>query len=169
LALGDSYTIGEGVEIPARWPNQLVARLKNNEVAISSPVIITQTGWRSDVLQDSIELTMGIESGSFDLVSLLIGVNDQFQGKDISLFPENFSMLLDTAISFGKKGHESVFVVSIPDYSATPYGQGLISPIEPDNLQKISKEIDAYNEICRQICDEKGVLFVSITEISRGH
>ena len=155
LALGDSYTIGQGVSILERWPNQLILRLEENNFKVDRFQIIAQTGWTTENLITAIDKS---EFEDFDLVSLLIGVNNQFQNLDFSVFTNQFNQLLDTAIQVagGKKG---VFVVSIPDYGVTPFGR--------TNSEQIAEELDEYNAYIADRCQTLGVTYFDITEISR--
>lgn len=155
LALGDSYTIGQGVEILERWPNQLIARLPERNFEVERFQIIAQTGWTTGNLIAAMEES---EIGEFNLVSLLIGVNNQFQNLDFSVFTNQFNQLLDTAIQIAN-GRDGVFVVSIPDYGVTPFGRG--------NAKQIGEELDEYNAYIAERCLAKGISFINITEISR--
>ncbi len=159
LALGDSYTIGETVDAKRRWPVQLANFLNIKGKNVSQPLVIAKTGWRTDELHAAASSDIRVAPKKFDLVSLLIGVNDQYQGKDIKNFPAAFEKLLDLAIESGARGRKSVFVVSIPDYGATPFGK--------DNAENVTKEIDAYNAISEEICKRRKIPFYTITEISR--
>ncbi|MBX2916504.1 MAG: SGNH/GDSL hydrolase family protein [Cyclobacteriaceae bacterium] len=152
LALGDSYTIGESVAEAERWPNQLAVKLK-----IPQPKIIATTGWRTDNLTDAIEAE-GLKP-EYDLVSLLIGVNNQYQGKPIEVYEREFEVLLQTAIKLAKGKKKNVFVVSIPDYGYTPFGKA--------KQEKISLELDQYNTINKRIAARYGVYYFDITPISR--
>ncbi len=152
LALGDSYTIGESVAENERWPNQLA-----NKLGISKPLIIATTGWRTDNLENAISIAK--LKGEYDLVSLLIGVNNQYQGKPIDEYSLEFEMLLNTSIRLAKGKKENVFVVSIPDYGFTPFGL--------KNKDQISLEIDQFNEIAKKICYKVQVKYINITDISR--
>ena len=158
LALGDSYTIGESVKESQRWPNLLADSLTKAGIEVEKPRIIAHTGWRTD------ELIYAIKSRSYfkqhDLVSILIGVNNQYQGKDLEVFKKEFKVLLDLAIRHSKKGAEGVFVLSIPDYGVTPFAAS-------KNPSKITREIKLYNTISREICEQKNILFIDITTISR--
>jgi len=157
LALGDSYTIGQSVAEEDRWPNQLAAALQLQGVAIEEVKIIAQTGWRTDNLWSMIA---GLNPDpSYNLVSLLIGVNNQYQGVDIELYPSEFRQLLEKAIDLCSGQKESVFVVSIPDYGYTPFGAS--------TREQISLEIDQYNNINKQISEDLGVKYFNITDISR--
>ena len=158
LALGDSYTIGEKVTPEERWPVVLAEKLTAAGIAVNPPEIIATTGWTTD------ELKKGIEEarikGNFDLVSLLIGVNNQYRGYDTALYKKEFQELLDIAITFSANSSSRVFVVSIPDYGVTPFGQKK----EPE---KISREIDLYNKINKELAERSSVKYFDITGISR--
>lgn len=158
LALGDSYTIGESVGTGERWPVQLSEQLKSKGLAINSPQIIAQTGWTTDELNQGINKTA--PEKNFDLVSLLIGVNNQFRGRSVTDFKREFEPLLDRAIAFAGGNKSKVFVVSIPDYGFTPFGQGR-------NPEKITREIDEYNQVQKDICTARNIAFFDITPISR--
>ena len=156
LALGDSYTIGQSVSESERWPVQLGEALRNEGVNVQEVRIIARTGWRTDNLMAAIEdadLTP-----SYNLVSLLIGVNNQFQGGSISTYEDEFEELLQTAIELAGGDKSKVMVVSIPDYAYTPYGGGSTS---------ISREIDEFNAVNRAITSEYDVAYHNITPISR--
>ena len=157
LALGDSYTIGESVPSDQNFPAQLVDSLKASGVTVSSYNIIAQTGWTTTNLKLAIEAST--LKDTFNLVSLLIGVNNQYQGKSIGLYEQEFVELAERAIQFagGKKDH--VFVVSIPDYGYTPFGK--------NNQMTISSEIDLYNSINKRLSDSLGLKYYNITPISR--
>ena len=157
LALGDSYTIGQSVEEEERWPNLLVNKLNQNGLNFGKPKIIAKTGWRTDNLTEAIDKELRREK--FDFVSLLIGVNNLFQGKSIDVFKIEFKELLSIAIQKSKTGKDGVFVLSIPDYGQTPYGES--------NAKVIGIFIDLWNDTCLKICEEEGVSFYNITEISR--
>lgn len=159
LALGDSYTIGESVDETERWPVQLAETLKQEGIPIEEPRIIAQTGWTTEELKDAIA---GSElNPPYDLVSLLIGVNDQYRGYDIDHYPKNFRYLLQKAISLAGEDPSKVVVLSIPDYGVTPFAKG-------KNTGKIARELDAYNAINKSISDSLGVHYVNITPISKG-
>jgi lysophospholipase L1-like esterase len=152
LALGDSYTIGESVAEKDRWPNQLADQLK-----IAHPKIIATTGWRTDDLAGAIK--SADLKDEYDLVSLLIGVNNQFQGKSATQYEIEFEELLKTSIKLGKGKTKNVFVVSIPDYGFTPYGK-------PKQVI-ITKQIDEFNAINKRIAEKFKIAYFNITEISR--
>lgn len=155
LALGDSYTIGQGVPQKDRWPIQLQARAAEFDKSISEVDIIAQTGWTTT------DLLLGIENNApenYDIVSLLIGVNNQNQNVSFPVFEEEFDSLLHIAGNLAG-GLERVFVVSIPDYGVTPFGS--------NNSEQIAKEIDNYNNYIEDRCIQMAVPFIYITDISR--
>jgi acyl-CoA thioesterase I len=162
LALGDSYTIGEGVPENERWPMLLVADLMANGLAVDTPLIIARTGWTTA------ELAAGIDQanpkGPFDLVSLLIGVNNQYRGPSRGYsqeaYRQEFAALLQQAIDFAGGKQDRVFVVSIPDYSVTPF-------VSQTNKERIAREIDEYNAINKEEAGHAGVSYFDITPISR--
>ena len=158
LALGDSYTIGEAVAVGDRWPVKLVDALKDKEIQIETPKIIAKTGWTTDELLLAIEKEQLTET--YDMVSLLIGVNNQYRGYPISQQETEFKALLNLAIQFAGGDRSKVFVVSIPDYGVTPFGKNG----DPD---KIGREIDEYNALNKRITDLYEVQYFDITPISR--
>jgi lysophospholipase L1-like esterase len=157
LALGDSYTIGERVSEAARWPQQLADSLTKRGLSISKPTIIATTGWRTDDLKNAIA-SANLKS-EYDLVSLLIGVNNQYQGKSSAEYAVEFEELLKLAIHLAKGKKHHVIVLSIPDYGYTPFGK----PKKDD----ITKAIDEFNEINARITYKYGIQYFDITEISR--
>ncbi|TCL14299.1 lysophospholipase L1-like esterase [Roseivirga ehrenbergii] len=158
LALGDSYTIGESVAESERWPMQLAARLVHEGIPMKDPKIIAKTGWRTDDLKAAIEADNELLE-SYDLVSLLIGVNNQYQGRSVESFAPEFEELLQIAIKYAGGKKENVFVVSIPDYGKTPFGAA--------KEDQIKKELDAYNKVSKNIAKKYGVAYYNITPISR--
>jgi acyl-CoA thioesterase I len=159
LALGDSYTIGEGVIPEESWPVLLAKAMTTDVRKINHPVIIAKTGWRTDNLLDALERDSHINT-KFGLISISIGVNNQFQGKSITEYEKDLHRIFKKALSLSIKGKSGIFVVSIPDYSATTYGK-IHKPA------KISKAIDKWNNVLKQITLEYGFLWQDITEISR--
>lgn len=157
LALGDSYTIGESVAENERWPVQLAAALKKKGIAIAAPHIIATTGWRTDDLKRA--TVAANPAHDHGLVSLLIGVNNQYQGKSAVSYAPEFEELLNMAISFAGNDRSKVFVVSIPDYGYTPFGK--------DKQEAISKAIDEFNAVNRSITEKYGIRYFYITDISR--
>ena len=158
LSLGDSYTIGEGIDPSQRWPVQLSAALRNEGINIENPHIVARTGWTTSDLLRKIEARK--PEGPFDLVSLLIGVNNQYQGKDIGIYQQEFRTLLGLAIDFTGGNPVKVLVLSIPDWGVTPYAQGR-------ERAKISTQIDQFNDINLQECQSAGVNYFDITSTSR--
>lgn len=157
LALGDSYTIGESVAEAERWPNQLVDSLRKKGHHIAKPRIIATTGWRTDNLKNAMNIAQ--LKPTYDLVSLLIGVNNQYQGKSTEQYAIEFEELLTTAIHLAKGKSQNVFVVSIPDYGYTPFGK--------PRQETITKAIDQFNEINARIAYKHKVQYFNITDISR--
>lgn len=157
LALGDSYTIGESVKEEDRWPEQLAANLRKRGKSIEKPRIIATTGWRTDQLKKAIEEAN--LKPEYDLVSLLIGVNNQYQGKSAEGYAPEFEELLSMAIRLAGGKKENVFVVSIPDYGFTPFGQ--------PKQEQITKALDEFNAINKKITEKHGVRYFYITDISR--
>jgi len=155
LALGDSYTIGQGVDESLSWPNQLSDRLRAENVEVLEPTIIAQTAWKTSDLIHAVE-EANLEK--YDLVSLLIGVNNQFVGQSFELFNVEFDSLLNKSIELAGS-QERVFVLSIPDYGVTPFGS--------NNSELIAQEIDMYNEYIKGRCLDQSVAFIDITSISR--
>jgi lysophospholipase L1-like esterase len=158
LALGDSYTIGESVEINERWPVQLVKALEDVSILLNPPQIIAQTGWTTADLKTGID--SAVLDFPYDWVSLLIGVNNQYQGKSIDEFKLEFEQLLSQAILFAGTKKERVFVVSIPDWGKMPFAK------DRDATQ-IALEIDNFNQAIYEICVLQEVAFIDITPVSR--
>ena len=158
LALGDSYTIGQSVDVSDRWPVQFLEKLKNYTNSIDTLQIIAQTGWRVDELID--EMNKSNLSAPYGLVSLLIGVNNQFQGQDANGFRPEFIGILEKSIELVDNRKERLFIVSIPDWGSSPYGA-------PYDREKISKEIDDFNSVIKEESEKRGVRFFDITTISR--
>ncbi|MEE4176042.1 MAG: SGNH/GDSL hydrolase family protein [Bacteroides sp.] len=158
LALGDSYTIGQGVEEQDRYPDQLRDTLGKAGLPIDEMLIIARTGWTTD------ELSIGIDNATvhppYDLVTLLIGVNNQYRGRSLENYREEFSVLLIRAIGFAGGDPEKVVVLSIPDWGVTPFAQGR-------DREKIAREIDAFNAIKLDESQKAGVSYIDVTEISR--
>lgn len=160
LALGDSYTIGEGVPATQRWPRQLTDSLKVRGITTDTLNIIATTGWRTDNLLNAIS-NKNLGSQRYNFVSLLIGVNNQYQQRSFAQYQREFPALLDSAIRYagGIKSH--VFVVSIPDYAYTPYGQ------QSGEAATISNELNTYNAFAKHIADSLQIIFIDITPVSR--
>lgn len=161
LALGDSYTIGEGVEPSARWPIRLADALRRDGI-VAAPRIIATTGWTTDELTAAIDAAEPV--GRFDLVSLAIGVNNQYRDRSVEDYRAEFAELLRRALGFAGQAAERVFVLSIPDWSVTPFAEK-----SGRDQQAIAQEIDAFNEAAHDICVRQGVAFIDITPLSRMH
>lgn len=160
LALGDSYTIGEGVCWNCNFPSQLKDSLLQTELFSTINVkIVAQTGWTTTNLKNAIEAEN--LTPSYDLVTLLIGVNNQYQNKPFSLYETEFSELLQTAITLVNGNKNRVIVVSIPDYAFTPFGQS------SSNSSTISNQLDNYNTFAKNHAESLGITFLNITDITR--
>ena len=162
LALGDSYTIGEGVPESGRWPVQLAQALRADGIPLTDPRIIAQTGWTTDELDAAIDAAHPL--AEYDLVSLLIGVNNQYRGRSVDEYRAQFAGLLERAIGFAQWRRERVLVLSIPDWGVTPFARQAARDGE-----RIAVEIDAFNAAAQQVCGARGVAFVDITPLSRAH
>jgi lysophospholipase L1-like esterase len=159
LALGDSYTIGEGVPERERWPAQLVAKLDREGIRLEQPRIIAKTGWTTDELSAAIDEAK-INGQTFDLVTLLIGVNNQFRGRDLEEYRRQFVELLKRAVVFARADAKHVIVVSIPDWGVTPFAK------ERDRA-KVAREIDEFNRVNREESKKAGARYVDVTPLSR--
>ena len=153
LALGDSYTIGESVSAEERFPSQLSRSLN-----LADPVIVAKTGWTTDELDVAIDRAK--LAGPFDLVTLLIGVNNQYRGRGEDEYRRQFVALLRRAIGFAGGRAKRVIVVSIPDWGVTPFAEGR-------DRKKIGAEIDRFNAINREEALRAGARYADITPISR--
>lgn len=158
LALGDSYTIGQSVSVADRFPSQTVLLLRGENITIKDPQIIATTGWTTKNLIDAINNAN--LSTNFDVVTLLIGVNNQYQGRSIDEYKTEFTWLVNRAIQFANNRPTHVFVLSIPDYSLTPFAQ-------TSDTAKIAREIAQFNVENKKIALQLGVNYINITPISR--
>ena len=160
LALGDSYTIGEGVAAAENWPHQLAAALRARGVAIAEPDIVARTGWTTD------ELSAAMDAHTFHppygLVTLLIGVNNQYRGRDLQNYRDEFRTLLERAVALAGGDPRRVVVVSIPDWGVTRFGRE-----SGRDLAQIAREIDAFNVAAAQVSAELQARHVDVTAISR--
>ena len=158
LALGDSYTFGESVSDSLKWPNILIRELNNNSYFFKEPKIIAKTGWTSD------ELIMAIDSTNishkFNYVSLMIGVNNQYRGRNLDSFERDLKILVQKSIEFAGNNPKNVFTLSIPDWSVMPFARDR-------DQNKIAFEIDQFNNIIQRISNSMNVNFIDITQISR--
>lgn len=159
LALGDSYTIGESVAASENWPHHFVDYLKQRGVIIDTLCTIATTGWRTDNLINAIS-NKQLDKQHYNLVSILIGVNNQYQSRPISQYIQQFPQLLDSAIRYAGGDTNHVFIVSIPDYAATPIGQ-------ESNPKNIKQGIINYNAVNKHFADEYHIRYFDITPISR--
>ena len=157
LALGDSYTIGESVTETERFPNQIASMLLKEGVEVEVS-IIARTGWTTDELWQGIQ-AQGV-TPPYDMVSLLIGVNNQYRGRDIAEYREEFSFLLNKAIEYAGNDVNKVIVLSIPDWGVTPFAMGR-------NSTQIANEIDAFNAVNLEETMKAGAHYVDVTPVSR--
>lgn len=171
LALGDSYTIGESVEVKDRWPSQLKQLLEREDIALEEPVIIAKTGWTTDELDAAIDSAN--PENEYDLVTLLIGVNNQYRQRPVETYAPEFERLLLRAIEFAKGEAHRVIVVSIPDYGITPFVTKKFaeSPNADSKFSasRIANELDAYNLAAKEITIKHEANWVDITPLSRKH
>jgi lysophospholipase L1-like esterase len=162
LALGDSYTIGEAVAAHERWPAQLVRRLRRDGAAVGEPQIVATTGWTTD------ELARGIAAAAlappYGLVSLQIGVNNQYRGRAAGDYRRQFASLLARAVALAGRRAARVVVVSIPDWGVTRFAGEL-----GRDITRVAGELDVYNAIARDETSRAGARFVDVTAISRRH
>ncbi|HEY0334015.1 MAG TPA: SGNH/GDSL hydrolase family protein [Stenotrophomonas sp.] len=160
LALGDSYTIGEGVPPEGRWTHQLADTLRQEGLALDEPLTIATTGWTTDELQAGIAAAN--PGGPFDLVTLLIGVNNQYRDRSLDEYAAQFEALLDQAITLAEGHRHHVLVVSIPDWGVTPFARQ-----QGRDVADTARRIDAFNAAAQAICQGHEVDFVEITAASR--
>ncbi|HEX6834371.1 MAG TPA: SGNH/GDSL hydrolase family protein [Rudaea sp.] len=157
LALGDSYTIGEGVAADRNWPSLLADALRAQKVDIADPQIVARTGWTTDELSDAMD--RHAFHPPYDLVTLLIGVNDQYRGRDVAAYEPAFDRLLVRAITLAGGRAQRVIVVSIPDWGVTPFAQS-----GGRDRTRIAHEIDAYNAVNARIAAARRVHYVDVTQ-----
>ncbi len=162
LALGDSYTIGEMLPPQDNFPNQVYLMMKNNSVDFQPPRIVARTGWTTDELEEGIAAANNAEAlqSTYDFVSLLIGVNDQYRGRSVDSYEPAFEELLKKAIAYAGNRSERVVVLSIPDWGVTPFAEGR------DRAQ-IAREIDAFNAANKHIAKQYQVHYIDITPWTR--
>lgn len=158
LALGDSYTIGESVPERERWPVQLADLLRGQGVEVGAPTIIARTGWTTDELSAAMDEAAPV--GPYDLVSLLIGVNNQYRGRAVEEYREQFVALLNRAIGLAGGRPGRVLVLSIPDWGVTPFAAGRDSAA-------IAAAIDQYNAVNAEEAARAGAAYVDVTPTSR--
>jgi lysophospholipase L1-like esterase len=158
LALGDSYTVGESVPLHDNFPNQVIRLLREKDLLFEEPTIIAKTGWTTDELAVGIKNT--VPQAAYDIVSLLIGVNNQYRGEKPEEYVWQFEELLQRAIRFAGSHPSHVFVLSIPDWGATPFAEGR-------DRAGIAREIDLFNRINREISEKYKVNYLNITDGTR--
>lgn len=165
LALGDSYTMGEGVAAEDGWPMQLARALRDDGIAIDDPRIIATTGWTTDELAaaiDAAEAADDAPGSDHALVSLLVGVNNQYRGRALAEYDTQFAALLARAVGFAGGDPARVLVLSIPDWAATGFGDA-----DTAGRGRAARAIDTFNAAARACCDALGVAFVDVTPVSR--
>jgi len=162
LAIGDSYTIGEQVQGKDNFPNQVYSLMKKDFSDFAEPRIIAKTGWTTNELEKGIIAADKAEpfQTSYDFVSLLIGVNNQYRGRTVENYKPEFEKLLKKAIRFAGNNADHVVVISIPDWGVTPFAKGR-------DTTKIAKEIDAYNTAAKEIASTYDVHYIDITPWTR--
>lgn len=160
LALGDSYTIGQGVVETERFPAQTIQILRNNGIFFSQLKYIATTGWTTLSLENAINTQQPQQQAPYSIVTLLIGVNDQYQIHDTFGYRDRFTRLLNTAISLAGNQRQRVFVLSIPDYSVTPFARGF-------DTARIRRELDLFNLINRSVTIDNNISYTDITPSTR--
>jgi lysophospholipase L1-like esterase len=158
LALGDSYTIGEQVPFAENYPNQAVQLLRKKGYDFHAPEIVARTGWTTDELQFGINNRLF--RNSYDFVTLLIGVNNQYRGRSVEEYEEQFTLLLEQAVAFAGNRKERVAVLSIPDWGITPFAA-------TRDKGKIAEEIDRFNEVNQRVSTAAGIHYIYITGLTR--
>lgn len=158
LALGDSYTIGEQVLVTESFPYQVVQLARRQGLVLAAPEIIARTGWTTDELQAAMESYQF--QPPYEFVSLLIGVNNQYRGRTAEEYSLQFKHLLDQAIALAGGIRQRVVVLSIPDWSVTPFATGR-------NREQITVAIDHFNAINQQLASEQAVGYINITPGTR--
>ena len=158
LALGDSYTIGEGVLLTQTFPYQAVQLLRSQGLPFTAPEIIARTGWTTDELDQAISAVRLLHP--YDLVTLLIGVNNQYRGRSSEEYKDQFKVLLQKAIRFAGQEVRRVFILSIPDWGVSPFATDR-------DREAIARQIDEFNTLAAGIAREHQVSFIDITRHSR--
>ena len=158
LALGDSYTIGEGVPGNQNFPSQSIELIRKEGYSFSDAIIVAKTGWTTDELEEGINKAE--LNTHYDFVSLSIGVNNQYRGRSLEEYANEFDELLKKAIGFAGNKADHVIVLSIPDWGVTPYAAGR-------DRQKIASDIDAFNQVNKSIADRYKINYVDITQGTR--
>jgi lysophospholipase L1-like esterase len=160
LALGDSYTIGEGVAEGSRWTSRLAASLRREHLPLDDPRVIARTGWTTDELAAAMDAAEPL--GQWDVVTLLIGVNNQYRGRPVAQYAREFAALLARAIKLARGRSDRVLVLSIPDWGVTPFAAA-----EGRDRTRIAQDLDACNNAARATCALHRVAFLDITGVSR--
>ena len=158
LALGDSYTIGESVPVYDNFPYQTVKLLRQKGINVTAPEIVAKTGWTTDELLEGI--SKSVLKPKYDIVTVLIGVNNQYRGRSLGEFGTQYEIILKKAIAFAGGNKQNIYVLSIPDWGITPFAEGR-------DRKKISEEIDAFNKLKEQITLREGIKYINITEGTR--
>ena len=158
LALGDSYTIGEGVHLNQTWPHQLQQVMLKHHIPLAIPSIVAQTGWTSEELETALAKVR--LKGPYDMVTLLIGVNDQYRGYPTESFEPVYNRLLVKALKLAGGQSQNILALSIPDWGITPFAN------QHDSAQ-ISASIDAFNQCATKLCQQKEIKFIDITDLTR--
>ncbi len=158
LALGDSYTAGEGVPRQEGWPFQLVRLLRGRDIPLEDPMVMARTGWTTGELLEALrDLAPALP---FSLVTLLIGVNNQYRGLPLDDYRRDFRRLLEKAMGWTEEGRGRLLVLSIPDWGASPFGRGR-------DRERIAREVDAFNEVNRREAEAAGAAYADVTGVSR--
>ncbi|RYF75612.1 MAG: SGNH/GDSL hydrolase family protein [Cytophagaceae bacterium] len=158
LSIGDSYTIGESVQENDRWSVQLAGLLRGRGADVQNPTIIARTGWTTAELSEAIAASGNKQQ--YDLVSLMIGVNNQYRGQSVDRYRTEFRQLLQTAVHYARNQPAHVVVLSIPDWGASPFAASR-------DKVTIAKQIDDFNTVASQECAKAGVAYVDITPLTR--
>jgi lysophospholipase L1-like esterase len=156
LAIGDSYTIGEGVERHDSWPARLTSMLRAEGFQLGEPRIVARTGWKTAEIRVALEG----EEGEWAIASVLAGVNDQYDGVPARDYEREMRLLLDRAVERTGDDPQRIVVVSIPDWGVTPFGRERAR-------ERIADEIDAFNEVNRELASAAGMSYVDVTPASR--
>lgn len=158
LSLGDSYTIGQSVPNSDSWPEQLAKALQTHGIKVTENKVVAATGWTARNLLSAIN--QADLSGSYDRVGVLIGVNNQYQGRSIIEYEKDLGVILQKAVVLAGKKPKHVYLVSTPDWGTMPFAEGR-------DRAKISREIDQFNKVAKRTAGLAGVLYIEITEQSR--
>jgi lysophospholipase L1-like esterase len=159
LALGDSYTIGEGVSEAGRWPEQLAALLRAHDISCAMPMIIATTGWTGDELMAALDEQQ--PSNDFDFVTLLIGVNNQYRGQSFEQFQPQLEELLERAVKYAGGNKKRVLVLSIPNWGVTPFARA-----SGRDLEQITRAIHHYNKCSQALVEAQAIAYLDITDLT---